>query len=176
MPADSDGPPIFLVGFMGAGKSTIGPILARALGYDFFDLDDKIELRAGRSVREIFAEQGESEFRRLESNEIDACAGIRRTVIALGGGAYVSAENRSRLREIGRTIWIDCPFEVCFLRVANDPSRPLASRPAEMRALLEERRPAYECADLIVRAGSDRPAKIARETLGLLGGQAPFGE
>jgi shikimate kinase len=164
----SQGTLIFLVGFMGAGKSTVGPILARKLGYDFFDLDDKIEARAGRKVRDIFTELGEPEFRRLERRELEACAGMQSAVIALGGGAYAPEENRSLLRRLGKTVWIDCPLEICFRRVANDPSRPLLGGKEEMERLLTSRRPAYECANLIVRAGSASPGQVAREILHLL--------
>ena len=94
----SDDSPIFLVGFMGAGKTTVGRALARHLEYDFFDLDELIAARAGKSVQEIFAELGEAEFRRLEGEAIQPCGGMVRAVIALGGGAYVSEENRTSLR------------------------------------------------------------------------------
>jgi len=167
-PAALQGSPIFLVGFMGAGKSTIGPILAKKLNYDFFDLDDKIEASAGKSVRDIFRESGESEFRRLEREALEACTGIQRAVISLGGGAYISEENRSLLRRFGKTIWIDCPVEVCFRRVASDPSRPLMSGREEMEKLLASRRPAYERADLIVRAGSASANQVAQEILRIL--------
>jgi shikimate kinase len=173
-PAASRGSPIFLVGFMGAGKSTVGPILAKALGYDFFDLDDKIEARAGRTVRDIFSEFGEFEFRRLEREALEACAGIQRAVIALGGGAYISEDNRALVQKIGKTVWIDCPLETCFRRVAKDSSRPLLGSKEEMERLLTLRRPSYEFANLIVRAGSAIPRQVAQEILRLLdseGGQ-----
>jgi shikimate kinase len=167
-PAALRGSPIFLVGFMGAGKSTVGPILAKALSYDFFDLDDKIEARAGRTVREVFSEFGESEFRRFEREALEGCAGIQRAVIALGGGAYISADNRALVQKIGKTVWIDCPFETCFRRVAKDPSRPLLGSKEEMETLLTSRRPAYEVANLIVRAGSASPTQVAQEIVHLL--------
>src|SRR5690242_3761047 len=109
--------PIFLVGFMGAGKTTVGRALARELQYEFFDLDELIAERAGKSVQTIFAELGEPEFRRLEREAIKGCCGMVRTVIALGGGAFVSDLNRTLLREIGRTVWLDCPLEVCLERL-----------------------------------------------------------
>ena len=147
-----NGAPIFLVGFMGAGKTTVGRALARRLGYDFFDLDELIAERAGRSVQEIFAELGEAEFRRLENEAIQSCSGMDRAVIALGGGAYVSEENRTSLRNIGKTVWLDCPLEICLERIAGDKTRPLLGDKDEMRGLLEQRRAAYAQADYTVQS------------------------
>src|SRR5260370_1273966 len=109
--------PIFLVGFMGAGKTTVGRALAEHLEFDFFDLDELIEACAGKSVQAIFAELGEAEFRGLEHEAIRACKDRSRAVIALGGGAYVSEQNRALLRTIGRAVWLDCPLEICLRRI-----------------------------------------------------------
>jgi shikimate kinase len=159
---------IFLVGFMGAGKTTVGRALADKLGCDFFDLDEMIEASAGKSVGEIFAELGEHQFRLLERKAIESCRNLKGAVIALGGGAYAYEENRELLRSIGKTIWLDCPLEVCLSRIKGDRSRPLLSSEAQMRALLDKRRPAYEQADLIVRAGTDSPEQIANTIAQLL--------
>lgn len=160
--------PIFLVGFMGAGKTTVGRTLAEHLGYDFFDLDELIEAQAAKSVQAIFAELGEAEFRRLEHEAIRACSNRSRAVIALGGGAYVSAWNRTLLRTIGRTVWLDCPLDVCLRRVSGDQSRPLLGDEGEMRELLEERRPAYSQADYIVETGELSPEELVIEITRLL--------
>ena len=161
--------PIFLVGFMGAGKTTVGRTLAEHLGYDFFDLDELIEARAGKSVQAIFAELGEEQFRSLEHEAIRACSDRSRAVIALGGGAYVSDENRMLLRTIGRTVWLDCPLEVCLRRIRGDTSRPLLGSEDDMRRLLEERRPAYAHADYVVETGELSPEKLVIEITRLLG-------
>jgi len=153
--------PIFLVGFMGAGKTTVGRELARRLQFEFFDLDDLIAERAGKTVQAIFAELGEAEFRRLESEAIQRCAGIVRTVIALGGGAYVSKQNRDSLHSIGKTVWLDCPLEICLARIGGDNSRPLLSDKDRMRKLLDERRPAYVAADFTIEVGNQSPEQIA---------------
>jgi shikimate kinase len=160
--------PIFLVGFMGAGKTTVGRALARQLQWDFFDLDDLIEQRTGKSVQAVFAESGEAEFRRLEREALQSCSELVRTVIALGGGAYVSEENRTSMRLIGRTIWLDCPLEVCLGRISGDHSRPLLGGQNEMRALLELRRPGYAEADFAVQAGNHSPEVLAVEITKLL--------
>ena len=162
-----DNTPIFLLGFMGAGKTTVGRALALYLGYDFFDLDELIAARIGKSVQEIFAELGESEFRRLESEAIQSCRGIVRAVIALGGGAYVSEENRTAVRSIGKSIWLDCPLEICLKRISGDESRPLLGEEDDMGTLLARRRTAYAQADYTVQ-GELSPEGLAIEITKLL--------
>ncbi len=164
----SDDTPIFLVGFMGAGKTTVGRALSRNLDYEFFDLDELIAARAGKSVREIFVGPGETEFRRVESEAIQSCKGLARYVIALGGGAYVSEENRSSLREIGKTVWLDCPLEICLGRISGDESRPLLGDEDDMRVLLALRRAAYAQADFAVQSGELSPEQIAIKITRLL--------
>ncbi|MEK6407881.1 MAG: shikimate kinase [Acidobacteriota bacterium] len=159
----SDDSPIFLVGFMGAGKTTVGRALARHLRYDFSDLDELIEKQAGKSIQAIFAELGESGFRRIEREAIQSCREMVRAVIALGGGAYVSAENRTSLRAIGKTVWLDCPLEVCLRRIGGDRSRPLLGDEAQMKTLLEQRRSAYEKADYVVHAAELSTDELAAE-------------
>ncbi|MEK6323501.1 MAG: shikimate kinase [Acidobacteriota bacterium] len=160
--------PIFLIGFMGAGKTTVGRALARHLRYDFFDLDGLIENQVGKSVPAIFADFGESEFRRLEREALQSCSEMVRTVIALGGGAYVSEENRASLRAIGKTVWLDCPLEVCLGRIRGDRSRPLLGDEDEMRELLEQRGSDYAQADFAVQAGDFSPEHLALEITKLL--------
>ena len=90
-------------------------------------------------------------------------------MIALGGGAYVSEENRTSLRSIGKTVWLDCPLEVCLRRISGDRSRPLLGGEDEMRALLERRGSAYAEADFAVQAGNLSPEQIAIDVAKLLG-------
>jgi shikimate kinase len=160
--------PIFLVGFMGAGKTTVGRTLAEYLEYDFLDLDELIEARAGKSVQAIFAELGEAEFRRLEHQAIRECGDRSRAVIALGGGAYVPDENRTLLRTIGRTVWLDCPLDICLRRIGGDTSRPLLGDADPMRELLEARRPAYAEADYVVQTADLSPEQLVIEIANLL--------
>jgi len=168
-----DDSPIFLVGFMGSGKTTVGRVLARRLKYAFFDLDELIAHAVGESVQEIFAEHGEGEFRRLERQAIQSCRNMDHSVIALGGGAYVSEENRIALREIGRSVWLDCPLEICMKRISGDKARPLLGDEDEMRDLLARRREAYAQADYSVR-GELSPEEIAIEIISLLGKLPPL--
>ena len=162
--------PIFLVGFMGAGKTTVGQSLAKELRYEFIDLDDVIAAQTGKSVQQIFLELGEAEFRRLETDAIRACGNQVRSVVALGGGAYVSKVNRELLREIGKTIWLECPLEVCLRRIRGDQSRPLLGDEQAMKALLDNRRDAYSQADYAINSSELAPQQLAKEIVRLLCG------
>lgn len=156
-PPDS---PIFLVGFMGAGKTTVGRALASKLGLNFIDLDNVIQARAGRSVRAIFAESGEAEFRRLEREALRSCRGLTGAVIALGGGAFIQEDNRAEVRGAGKSVWLDCPFDICLVRIRGDQSRPLATGDDDLRSLFESRRPSYAMADLIIQTGDSSPEAL----------------
>ena len=160
---------IFLVGFMGAGKTTVGHILASRLGYTFFDLDQIIEQQTSRLVREIFAQEGEAEFRRVERSALQSCTRIQNSVVALGGGAFVSDENRTIAKSIGKTVWLECPLDVCLSRIEGDKSRPLLKGKDEMVALMNSRRSSYEEADLVIHCGDDSPEEVAEAILALLG-------
>ncbi len=157
--------PIFIVGFMGAGKTTVGRTLAQMMNFPFIDLDEVIVGKALKTVREIFTEFGEAHFRLLEREAIRACSELRSTVVALGGGAYVSEENRAILRGLGKTIWLDCPLEICLSRIASDGARPLAKSADEMRELLDKRSSAYAQADMVLRVESKSAEEIAREII-----------
>lgn len=163
---------IFLVGFMGSGKSSVGRALARRLGYNFLDLDQIIESRAGKTIREIFSESGEAHFRELEYEALRSLRGLKRTVVATGGGAYVDQRNRDLIRQMGRAIWLACPFEICLARISGDASRPLASNRDQLEKLFNERLPAYERADLIVQTGDAAAEQIAELIANLLGAPA----
>ncbi|MFK7897499.1 MAG: shikimate kinase [Myxococcota bacterium] len=149
--------PVYLVGMMGAGKSTIGPALAKRLGRDFVDTDDLIEERAGRSIPEIFAEDGEAYFRRLEQEAIDA-ASASAAVVALGGGAFSQPGTAERLRASGIVVFLDAPIELLLSRVGDGASRPLlaglshAERQSKLESLRDARAPDYAQATFSVDA------------------------
>ncbi len=159
---------VFLVGFMGAGKSSVGRVMASLIGFDFLDLDEVIESRAGKTVRAIFAEQGETSFRQMEREAIIACSTRKRTVVALGGGAYVSEENRAIIRRIGKSVWLDCPLEICLKRTAGDESRPLLKGEMEMKRLYESRLPFYSQADFAVTTADESIEETARRVVEIL--------
>ncbi len=146
---------LFLIGFMGSGKSAMGRLLAERLGRPFLDLDEWIEARQGTTIREIFARHGEAHFRRLERDALRECLAGDPAVVALGGGTFLAPENRRRLRHAGLTVWLDVPLELALERCAGDPERPLADDPEHFRRLYQSRRDLYGRADLSVPVGDD---------------------
>jgi shikimate kinase len=146
---------VLLCGLMGSGKSRVGRALASRLGWDFIDTDERVEKAAGMKISEIFAREGEAAFRRLESEALAALP-ARRCVVALGGGAVVSAENRRVLREKGRLVWLDARPETLAERIGDSQKRPLlagldrAGRVARLAQLRSERYEAYSDAELHV--------------------------
>jgi shikimate kinase len=162
-------PGIYVVGFMGAGKSTIGRHLAHRLGWSFFDTDHEIEAAEKTTIPEIFAARGEAEFRRIETEILrQHVAWIERgrpAVLALGGGAYTIAANRELLGGNGLTVWLDCPFETVRRRVAQDPHRPLARDPEAFATLYHSRRACYMLADIHTTIEGDDPEIAVRAIL-----------
>jgi shikimate kinase len=154
-------PGLYLVGFMGSGKTTVGRHLAERLGWSFFDLDHEIEAAEKTTIAELFDARGEPEFRRIESEmlrqHIRSIERGRPAVIALGGGAFVDAGNRELALQNGIAIWLDCPFERVQRRVGDTSARPLARDPQRFAALYESRREIYALADVRVAIESDDP-------------------
>lgn len=158
-------PAIYLVGFMGSGKTTVGAALADELGWTFVDLDDDIEAAAGRKITAIFTESGEAEFRRLEHEALERRVRSAQhgapMVVALGGGTFAQPLNFELLRDNGITLWLDVPFETIRARVARETHRPLARDPERFAALFAERRDAYARADFRVPLTGDDPRASA---------------
>ena len=144
-------PGIYLVGFMAAGKSTIGEALAQELGWPFIDIDLEIERREQLTIAQLFRERGEAVFRDLETAMIrERVNSIRAgfpSVVALGGGAFVQPRNWELLENNGVTIWLDCPFDVVCRRLNGDVTRPLAQDMPRLAQIFEDRRPLYSRAD-----------------------------
>jgi shikimate kinase len=147
-------PGIYITGFMGSGKTTVGRLVADRLGWDFVDLDTDIEQREGDTVANIFARRGEAEFRRLETEAIRRWlkkieCGMP-TVIALGGGTFVEPINYEILGNNGISVWLDCSLEVAEARIADAAAvdaRPLAKDKDTFRKLYNERKVLYGRAD-----------------------------
>lgn len=154
---------IFLVGMMGSGKTTAGQILARHIGYRFFDTDVLIERVAGETIAEIFQNSGEETFREIETRILAELSSLTKSVIATGGGIVLQRENWSYLRH-GLIIWLDAPIEVLVQRLQGDSSRPLLRETdleSKLTLLLEQRRSLYSEADLrIAIDASDTPESI----------------
>jgi len=159
---DSDAP-IFLVGFMGAGKSTVGRALAARLGWDFEDTDALVERAQGCSVEEIFRTVGEGRFREAEWAALCSLQGRKRLVVATGGGLFLGVAQRAFLRSHGVSCWLDAPLELVAGRVGNGAERPLwpADDPLSRRAFFERRRAAYALADLRVDASRGEAEDLA---------------
>ena len=149
---------IFLIGYRGTGKSTVARLLADKLGIEAIDADHELERRAGKTIRRIFAEDGEPTFRDLESTLLAEFGQRDGVVIATGGGVVLRAENRAIL-ERGRVVWLTAPAAVLWRRMCGDEStrerRPDLAQGglAEVEELLRGREPLYrECAELTVDA------------------------
>jgi shikimate kinase len=146
---------IVLIGLMGAGKTAVGRRLANRLELPFIDADTEIEVAAGASISEIFAEHGESYFRQGERKVIKRLLDGGPQVLATGGGAYMNAETRACIKARGLSVWLKADLKVLLKRVGRRDSRPLLTRgdPEKvMKKLIEERYPIYEEADVTVES------------------------
>jgi shikimate kinase len=164
---------VVLVGFMGAGKSSVGAALSRRLGWPFEDLDERIQAREQRSIEQIFRESGEAAFRRLEHEALRSLVSELNSakVVALGGGAFAQAINASLLEAAGwPTIFLDAPAEELFRRCQEqDLERPLRGSAEEFRRLYEERRPYYMKAALRIETAGKEVEAVAAEAITRLG-------
>ena len=161
---------ITLTGFMGAGKSTVGRLLAARLGWNFLDLDTHLEQRTGLTVPQIFSQYGEAHFRRLESTALASALAQRSTVIALGGGVPESLTNRLLLEQTPGTltVFLDAPFPVLFDRcMLQGTARPVLADPDAAQARFAARHPLYtRLAGLTVETADLTPEKTVEFLLG----------
>ena len=144
---------VYLVGFMGAGKSTVARALARRLDWRSVDIDEAIEQRERETVSAIFAKKGEAYFRAVERAVLADQLPSRHLVVATGGGTFVEPQNRAIMCQNGVTVWLDVPLERLIARVPADGRRPLAADRDEFERLFAIRRSAYELAHYRVDAG-----------------------
>lgn len=150
---------VYLTGFMGAGKSTVGGLLAGELGCLFVDLDAALEAEQRLPVRDLFATLGESRFRELEDAQLRLTGRAERCVVATGGGTPVDAGNRRWMRAHGSIVWLLVDFERLRERVGDAFERPLWSDEAQARELFDRRQEAYRDCDWAI----ETEAKTARE-------------
>lgn len=151
---------IYLNGFMASGKSTIGPILANTLGWNFYDLDKVIEFEEGKTVSKIFEEKGESYFRTKESETLISLSNKPNSIISLGGGTSASNNNLKVMKQSGKIIYLKASPEALFQRLRFKKDRPLLNQDSEdedgkklklkIEELLEKRGPYYEQADIVI--------------------------
>ena len=137
---------IYLVGFMGSGKTTVGGLLAERLGVPFVDLDQVFESMSGRTIREMFELHGEPWFRQRETELLRGTADLPEAVIALGGGTFVFPENAAFIQEHGVSVFLDASFDVIAERIRGKGDRPLFRSLEEARKLYEARIPWYKMA------------------------------
>jgi thiamine-phosphate diphosphorylase len=156
---------IYLIGFMGCGKTTIGRRIADRLGWDFLDLDLEVERSSGKSVREIFETEGEGEFRRRESLFLEASGALRRIVVATGGGSFMVPENRRRIQEFGVGVFLDLPWSVILLRLAGKTDRPLFRDAGAAAELYAQRLPSYRMAPVTVRLTGSEHVETAADRI-----------
>ena len=156
---------IILIGFMAAGKTTVARSLAARLRSAMIDMDDLVAARAGRSIRAIIDEDGEANFRRLETEVLrDLLAQPEARVIALGGGTWTIAANRALINDAGDclVVWLDAPFALCWQRITNAAdTRPLARSYDQAQALYRARHALYELAELCLPMPEERSADEA---------------
>ncbi|MEW6330127.1 MAG: shikimate kinase AroK [Pseudomonadota bacterium] len=158
---------IFLIGPMGAGKSTIGRHLAELLSKNFLDSDQEIEKRTGAGIPLIFEIEGEAGFRHRESSVLDDLTRQSNLVLATGGGAILSPDNRKFMRERGLVVYLHAPLETLLARTRRDRHRPLLQTTDRRRTLediLRAREPIYrEVADIVIETSHRSPMSVARE-------------
>jgi len=170
---------LVLIGYRGTGKTTVARLVAERLGWPWVDADVEIESRAGKSIKEIFDDDGEERFRDLETEVVADLARRKQTVVALGGGAVLREENRAAVRGC-TVVWLQAGSETIHARIASDPStgarRPnltVAGGRAEITDLLAQREPVYKsCADCAVDTEGRTPEQIADQIVCLWTGSS----
>ncbi len=160
---------VYLVGFMGAGKSTVARALARRLDWQTEDIDERIERRERRDIPAIFRQEGEPYFRSLEREELVALLAARGVVVATGGGTVVDPVNRELMLRDGAVVWLDAPLSTLLERVPVDGRRPLAADRLEMERLYHLRLSAYQQAHVRIDASRGSVENVVDQIADWLG-------
>jgi shikimate kinase len=157
---------IYLVGFMGSGKSTVGKILAEKLNMNFIDIDKLIEEKEGMKIKDIFEQKGESYFRELERKQIEVIVNQEGLVVSTGGGLGANLDNMNLMKKNGDVVWLDVSLNTVLDRLKNDQDRPLLKQSAEkIKQLFEERKNVYRLANIRINADKKTPSQIVEEIL-----------
>lgn len=155
---------IYLCGFMGCGKTTVGRVLADMMSLEYTDMDAYIEKKSGMSIPQIFAEKGEDAFRRMETQAV-AELGKAGGIIACGGGAMLKEINAKTAAEYGTVVYIDVPYDTCYDRISGDTNRPIvmANTKESLGEIYNERVPLYLAHSQVRADGKKSPEEIASE-------------
>jgi shikimate kinase len=153
---------LYIVGFMGAGKSTVARALGRRIGWKVEDIDARIEARERRAVSAIFAQEGESYFRQIEREVLQGLVPERNVIVATGGGTFAEPDNRTVMLADGAVAWLDVPLDLVLRRVPADGRRPLASDRAQMELLHARRQLAYSQAHVRIDASKPMDEVVER--------------
>lgn len=160
---------IFLVGFMGCGKTTVGRAIAALRACGFIDLDERIEAHEQLEISRIFEQRGEPYFRETESRLLASLDLLTPKVVALGGGTFAFPKNIEIVRRQGVSVFLDCPLDLVRARCETYQHRPLFLRdPWRLAELYYARLPFYQCADVRVSVSNDPPVDVARKIVNLL--------
>ena len=163
---------IFLIGFMGAGKSTIARTLQRELGFPLVEMDEHIVQEQGMSINDIFAQYGEAHFREIESQLVVDLGKQEPSIVSCGGGVVVRPENTQNMKKSGRIVLLKASPETIFERVKNSTDRPILNGHMNVEyiaELMEKRRALYEeAADITIQTDGKRRAQICEEIIGKL--------
>lgn len=156
-------PRVYMVGFMGSGKSTVGRLVAGELGWQFLDLDEELVRWEARPITRIFEESGEPYFREIESRFLRTVSGEEQCVIALGGGTYVDPDNRTFVESHGLSVYLEASLTQIRSRISDDGTRPLFSDASRVEELFERRRPSYRMARVRIDTDPLAPDEVVRE-------------
>lgn len=161
---------IYLCGFMGCGKTTVGTLLAQKLGCGFFDMDAYITEKEKMEIPQIFAEKGEKYFREAETEAIRELA-EKNGVIACGGGAMLKKENADIASAAGTVVYIDVPFEICYSRISGDKNRPIVmnNTKEELEIIYDGRAPVYSENASVTVSGDGSAEDIAERIIAAVG-------
>lgn len=160
---------VFLCGFMGCGKSTVGRILANLLGINFVDMDKYIEDKENMTIAEIFEQKGEQYFRMLETKAIEELS-QNQMIIACGGGAMLNDKNAEIANKNGMVVFLDVPFKTCYKRISGDSKRPLVinNTVEQLEDLYNKRYPIYKANSSLSVYADKTPNQIADDIFKLL--------
>ena len=164
---------VYLVGFMGSGKTTLAAALGKRLNWCVEDSDRLVERHESMSIADIFAKYGERHFREAEHKVLTDLLPVRRVVVATGGGTFVSPENRALINLDGMSIWLDVSLERIIERLPMDGRRPLASDRSNLKRLFHSRRSAYGRASMRLDADRTSTSDLVEEVVGWLGSRSP---